>query len=525
MASLKFWEWLTGLTTASLSGSEEIYVNSAGTSKKTTAQTIADLGDVKYALIANGVSNGDAHDHSGGDGAQIAYSGLSGLPTLGTAAASDIGDFDPAGTTSTHAALTEAHGISSFGATLVDDADAATARATLGLGTAATTAASAYATAAQGTLADSAVQPGDDAATLGSGAATSGYVLTADGVGGSAYAAGAGIPDGDKGDIIVSASGATWTVQDASITLAKIADIDADQIIGRSTAGTGSPEVVSCTAAGRSLIAGATASAQRTTLGLGSAAVLDVGSSANNIVQLNGSIQLPSVDGSQLTALPTGVLAHDGLTGLADDDHAQYHNDSRGDARYGKLPRVVTGTISSGEITIDCNNVGDVIVNLSLSEDVTAIYYTNIPTVCRVRWSITQSGGPYDIPQSAHPSGTVVESSYGIYQDDTITRILWETLDGGTSSFLECNAPLDLSLIQLDDLAAPGDNTDLNATASAHGLLPKLSGVSTQYLDGSGAWTTPAGGAGGGTDSGLVITEASSVGGAMTCAFTENTSF
>lgn len=48
--------------------------------------------------------------------------------------------------------------------------------------------------------------------------------------------------------------------------------------------------------------------------------------------------------------------------------------------------------------------------------------------------------------------------------------------------------------IKLDDLASPDDNTDLNATASAHGLLPKLSGVSSQFLDGTGAWSTPAGG-------------------------------
>ncbi len=47
--------------------------------------------------------------------------------------------------------------ISAYGKTLVDDADAATARTTLGLGTAATTAASAYATAAQGTTADAAL--------------------------------------------------------------------------------------------------------------------------------------------------------------------------------------------------------------------------------------------------------------------------------------------------------------------------------------------------------------------------------
>lgn len=48
--------------------------------------------------------------------------------------------------------------ISAYGLTLVDDADAATARTTLGLGSAATTAASDYATAAQGAKADTALQ-------------------------------------------------------------------------------------------------------------------------------------------------------------------------------------------------------------------------------------------------------------------------------------------------------------------------------------------------------------------------------
>ena len=47
-----------------------------------------------------------------------------------------------------HESLTQVHGISAFGANLVDDADASAARTTLGLGTAATTASSDYATAA-----------------------------------------------------------------------------------------------------------------------------------------------------------------------------------------------------------------------------------------------------------------------------------------------------------------------------------------------------------------------------------------
>ena len=53
----------------------------------------------------------------------------------------------------------DASAVSAYGLTLVDDADAATARTTLGLGDVATTAAADYATAAQGALADTAVQP------------------------------------------------------------------------------------------------------------------------------------------------------------------------------------------------------------------------------------------------------------------------------------------------------------------------------------------------------------------------------
>ena len=55
----------------------------------------------------------------------------------------------------------DASAISTFGLTLVDDADASAARSTLGLGSAAQSASSDFATAAQGTLAASATQPGD----------------------------------------------------------------------------------------------------------------------------------------------------------------------------------------------------------------------------------------------------------------------------------------------------------------------------------------------------------------------------
>lgn len=42
--------------------------------------------------------------------------------------------------------------------------------------------------------------------------------------------------------------------------------------------------------------------------------------------------------------------------------------------------------------------------------------------------------------------------------------------------------------IQLDALADPEDNTDLNASTSAHGLLTKLSNLTNQFLNGRGLW-------------------------------------
>ncbi len=75
--------------------------------------------------------------------------------------------------------------VSAFGLTLIDDADAAAARTTLGLGTAASTNSSDYATAAQGALADSALQSETSHAdVLVDGDFASAGLMTSDGLGG-----------------------------------------------------------------------------------------------------------------------------------------------------------------------------------------------------------------------------------------------------------------------------------------------------------------------------------------------------
>lgn len=59
---------------------------------------------------------------------------------------------------------------------------------------------------------------------------------------------GGGVSDGDKGDITVSGGGTTWTIDAQVVTFAKMQNIATDRLLGRDTAGTGSPEEISLNA-------------------------------------------------------------------------------------------------------------------------------------------------------------------------------------------------------------------------------------------------------------------------------------
>lgn len=71
-----------------------------------------------------------------------------------------------------------------------------------------------------------------------------------------------------SGDVTASANSNTTAIASNAVTFAKFQTISTDRLLGRSTAGTGNVEEITCTTAGRAILDDADASAQRTTLGL-----------------------------------------------------------------------------------------------------------------------------------------------------------------------------------------------------------------------------------------------------------------
>ena len=153
-----------------------------------------------------------------------------------------------------------AYSLTAAGRALLDDADAAAQRTTLGLGALAT-----LSTVNASTITDGSV----GTAELANSSVTIGKLsLVAQDLAGSLIADG-----GITAAKLATNAVTTVKISDDAVTYAKIQNVSAtDRLLGRAATGAGAVEEITCTAAGRALIDDANAAAQRTTLGLGTLA-------------------------------------------------------------------------------------------------------------------------------------------------------------------------------------------------------------------------------------------------------------
>jgi len=159
------------------------------------------------------------------------------------------------------------------------------------------------------------------------GVGTVGQVLQSGGAGADpSWATGILLTDGDKGDVTVSASGATWTIDNGVVSYAKLQNISAQYVLlGRSSSGAGVVQEIASSSDVFALLGCANNAAIRTSIGVGSistqaaSAVALTGGSVTGLSTLQGTPKasvntsgvLAAVDANSVCAM-TGNVTLDG---------------------------------------------------------------------------------------------------------------------------------------------------------------------------------------------------------------------
>lgn len=296
------------------------------------------------APIAKGVTNGDTHDHSGGDGAQINHTTLS---NIGTTTHTQIDAQIP--TTDQKAALAGSSGTPSAANKYVTDADARNTNArtptahasthasggsdpitpaAIGASDTAHTHAGVYAPVANGvTNGDSHDHSGGDGAQINH--------TTLSNIGTNSHATiDSQLPSSDQKAALAGSSGtpsaANKYVTDAD---SRMTDARTPSAHTSSHQNGGADEI---SVAG---LSGKLADLQDAGWLQGREVASTAPSDGQVLAWVAGTSKwTPSAGGGG-----GGVTDHGALTGLADDDHTQYHTDARGDARYALTAAGVTG--------------------------------------------------------------------------------------------------------------------------------------------------------------------------------------
>lgn len=170
------------------------------------------------------------------------------------------------------------------------------------------------------------------------------------------YIPGGGTPSGSAGGDLTG----TYpdpTIGAGKVTYAKMQDVsDTDKLLGRSTAGAGDVEEIPCTAAGRALLDDASASDQRTTLGVDTTANIAPSANKNFVTDAEATVigntsgvntgdqVVPTTEGIQdIAGAMVGGNTEVGIAVTYDDTNGKLDFDAQtaGDIRYAPIAKGV----------------------------------------------------------------------------------------------------------------------------------------------------------------------------------------
>jgi Protein of unknown function (DUF2793) len=335
---------------------------------------------------------------------------------------------------------------------------------------------------------------------------------------------GGGVTDGDKGDVTVSGSGTVWTIDAGVVTLGKMAGMATSSLLGRSTAGTGTPEVLTATQARTILNVanGATANATdaalrdrathtgtqlAATISDFATAVAATAAVTANTAKVTNATHTGDVTGATALTLAT-VNANVGSFGLA-GSVAQFTVNAKGlitaaaNVAISVASTAISDSTAAGRAMLQAATVA---AQTALLNTFTTTLKGLVPPPGTATGAFLRDDGTWATPAGG---AGVTDGDKG---DVTVTAsgATW-TIDADAVTNAKL-ANMATATLKGRSTAGTGDPEDLTATqatalldtftTTAKGLAPASGGGTANFLRADGTWAAPAGGGGGGTPGG-----------------------
>ena len=321
---------------------------------------------------------------------------------------------------------------------------------------------------------------------------------------------GAGVADGDKGDITVTGTGAVWTLDAGVVSLAKMADLATGTILGRATAGTGSPEAL-------------TASQVRAILNVENGATANA-ADAVLLARANHTGTQSAATITGLAAVATSGSASDLTAGTL--PAARFDDTAHGARAGGTLHAGATGSVAGFMSAVDKTkldaitgtNTGDQTITLTgdVTGSGTGSFAATIAANAVSNAKLADMGAN-SIKANA-TAATADPADLAVGTNSVVGRVAGnivaaQLVDAQVAAATLTNAKLaNVATATLKGrttagTGAPEDLTGTQATAlldvfgtAAKGLAPASGGGTTNFLRADGTWAAPAGGGGGVSD-------------------------